>query len=434
MKKKRISAAIAALGLAALSLAYVPMSASAEPEETVTSQSTFTFEKYLVMENDANVPNVSFTFTVAPAAASDISEEEAGKVVPGIAGISFKDTDDVTVASDTTTATVSFETSDGDAAVSQANAIAGKSISFATDDTSDEKFVTKGMALDLSQIPFTEPGIYRYIITETASENVAGVSPDTDNKRILDIYVTNNPNSGATPTLIVQGFVFSYLTGVKSTGFTNQYGTNNLVVAKNVTGNQGSKNKHFKITIQLTNPDGLQISDNDEFTVVGTLEAAPEENSVTSYSATEMAANAVDSLTYGALKDGYSFYLCSGHTVEIKGIPSGLGYTITELPEGYTPSVEYSSTSDSMTGDKTDEGTAISGVGVTESGSETISEYSVSDTYLKSDTTITFKNDRAGTIPTGVIAAVGGALGILAVGAAGVGVGTYCLKKKRSEE
>jgi hypothetical protein len=87
-----------------------------------------------------------------------------------------------------------------------------------------------------------------------------------------------------------------------------------------------------------------------------------------------------------------------------------------------------------MTGDKTDEGTAISGVGVTESGSETISEYSVSDTYLKSDTTITFKNDRAGTIPTGVIAAVGGALGILAVGAAGVGVGTYCLKKKRSEE
>ena len=67
MKNKRIAAIVASLGLAAMTYTAVPMSTNAAEDYTPVSGETYTFEKYLVMENDANVPNVSFDFTVTPA-------------------------------------------------------------------------------------------------------------------------------------------------------------------------------------------------------------------------------------------------------------------------------------------------------------------------------------------------------------------------------
>ena len=424
MKNKKIAAVIASLGLAAMAYTAVPVNAGAVENYTPISGGTYTFEKYLVMENDATVPNVSFSFSVAPAEAS-------GDVKAGPAGIKFKEVtgSDVTVGTeDNKTATVSFSSSDDAKTKTEQDNTESKTISFATsENTEDEKYVFKTLTLDLSGVSFSEPGIYRYIITETNAANVAGIFADQNPQRNLDIYVQNNAESG----LSVQGFVLYYGTNTKSTGFTNLYGTNNLQIAKTVTGNQGSKDKHFKIEVKLTNNDKLEINDADTFQLTGNYEKTPDHQGDTIYSAEDMAANDVTSITYGQLKSGYSFYLCSGHNIELKGIPSGLGYEITEYQEKYTPSVTVSG--DDKTGDKASDGTAIEGTaaaGETSDGNT----YKISDTYLKNDTSIKFSNDKAGILPTGVLMTVAGSAAIVALGIAGVTAGTVYLKKKKSEE
>jgi hypothetical protein len=434
MRTKKFISLVASLGLALLGV--VPMAAGAEGEESETTAAsapakTFTFDKYLVMEKDANVPNVSFSFEVRPATADEISPAEKN-VRPGLDGIKFMEGTDITVddseEAKSKSAAVSFKS--GDTQLTEISASKDDTIDFLTPDKEDEVYACKKLSLDLDGIPFTDPGVYRYIITETAAGNVAGVSPDANATRDLDIYVMRD-TSGASETdsFIVEGFVFYYTSDKvnKSTGFTNQYVTNNLAVAKSVTGNQGSKNKHFKITVKLTNPDGLSISDEDKFDIIGNLEKEPEGNGVTSYTAEEMSKNNVAELSYKQLSEGYSFYLCSGHEFEIKGIPAGLGYEITECQESYSPSVEYSTGSDNMTKDKDGEGEAIEGVKSDET-------FSVSDSYLSGDTSILFKNDLAGTIPTGILNTIAGSLGIVALGIAGIAGGVVLLKKKNAGE
>lgn len=425
MKNKRIAAVVASLGLAAMAYTAVPVNAGAAANYTPITGGTYTFDKYLVMKNDATVPNVSFDFQVE-------SAEASGDVKAGPAGIKFKADAENNVALNTTNdtkATVSFSTADNAKTKSEQNK-GDKTIAFSTtDNTEDEKYISKALTLDLSGVTFSEPGIYRYIITETNAESVAGISADTNPTRNLDIYVQNTSDG----ELSVQGFVLYYGTNTKSTGFTNNYGTNNIQITKNVTGNQGSKDKHFKINVKLTNADNLAINDNDTFLLAGNYEKTPSKTGDTIYEAADMkTANNITTITYGQLKgDGYSFYLCSGHNIEIKGIPSGLGYEITEYQETYTPDITVSG--DTKTGDKTGEGTHIAGE-ANSAESSADKTYTIADTYLKSNAVVTFTNDKAGTLPTGVLMTVAGSAAIAALGIAGVAAGTVYLRKKKSEE
>ena len=436
MKKKRFAVA-AALGILA-SMAALPLNASAEADTyTAVKGSTFNFDKYLVMENEAKVPNVTFDFEVAPASGADLTPDENSpfSLYAGPAGIKFKAvaTQNVSIIdTDVTKARVTFSSEDDTKTTTELNS-GEKTISFMTAvNKEDEKFAEKVLTLDLSDVEFTQPGVYRYIITETAAGAVAGVAPDYDNKRYLDFYVTANTAN----ELSVAGYIFYIDSDNKSTGFTNQYKTDNLMIEKFVTGNQGAKNKHFKINVKLTAPEGMYINDNNVFSVIGSLEKAPEANSATIYSADTMGSadgNNVTELTYAQLKAGHDFYLCSGHNVEIKGIPNGLGYVVTEYQEKYTPSVAYSSGSDNKTGDKDAEGTVIAGV-ATEVSEKKNNTYSVTDTYLSADTNIKFTNELKGDIPTGVLMSVAGGAGLAAVGAAGVLCGYFFKRKKKSEE
>lgn len=423
MKNKRIAAVVASLGLAAMAYTAVPVNAGAAANYTPITGGTYTFDKYLVMKNEATVPNVSFDFQVE-------SAEASGDVKAGPAGIKFKADAENNVALNTTNdtkATVSFSTADNAKTKSEQNK-GDKTIAFSTtDNTEDEKYISKALTLDLSGVTFSEPGIYRYIITETNAESVAGISADTNPTRNLDIYVQNTSDG----ELSVQGFVLYYGTNTKSTGFTNNYGTNNIQITKNVTGNQGSKDKHFKINVKLTNPGGLAINDADTFQLAGNYEKTPAHEGDTIYSTEVMAANNRTSITYDQLKSGYSFYLCSGHNIEIKGIPSGLGYEITEYQETYTPDITVSG--DTKTGDKTGEGTDIAGK-ANSAESSADKTYTIADTYLKSNAVVTFTNDKAGTLPTGVLMTVAGSAAIAALGIAGVAAGTVYLRKKKSEE
>ncbi|MCR4794433.1 MAG: hypothetical protein K5898_04575 [Ruminococcus sp.] len=444
MRLKRIAAPIAALTLITSTAVMVPMSSGAAAY-TAINGGEFSFEKYLVMKNEANVPNVDFGLTVEPIADSEVIDATTSTlaVMKGPSGIKFKSgvadvTPKAATATEPASATVSFKSSD--TTISEENK-GSKSLSFKTTDTTDEKFAEKIIKLDLSEAMFQEPGIYRYKITETASTGVAGVTNDTNNIRYLDVYVKNesagtDAEETTTAKLAVQGY---YLhtdaaapvkgtadSSKKSTGFSNNYTTNDLEFRKVVTGNQGSKDKYFKINVKLSNPDNLAISDSDIFNITGNWDKIPEKNSATKYDTVLMEqANNVSSVTYADLKgEGYSFYIHDGQLIELHGIPSGLGYEITETEEDYSPSVVMNDNGDIKTGDKSDEGTDI----------DTSKKNSVSDSFLKSDAGIIFTNDRAGNIPTGILSTVAGSAGIVAIGLAGILGGAFYLKKKKSEE
>lgn len=439
MRSRKIAASAAALTMIASMAAAAPVNASAY---TAINGGEISFEKYLVMKNEATVPNVTFGFTVEPIDDSEVKEATAATmaVMKGPVGITFKSgvTDVTPDTADATSAIVAFKSTDTTTVEASKGS---KSIVFQTTVTTDEKFAEKTLKLDLSAVSFTEPGIYRYKITETASTGVAGVTNDTINVRYLDVYVKNATTTGTETTsdsLEIQGY---YLhtgddapaagttadSSKKSSGFSNAYTTNDLEFRKVVTGNQGSKDKFFKITVQLTNPDDLSISDSDTFQLSGTWTKEPVKNDATIYSADEMkTANNVTSLTYAQLKgtEGYSFYIHDGELIELHGIPSGLGYTIKEEEEDYAPSVAMNTTGDVKTGDKSGEGTDI----------DISNKNKVSDTFLKSNAGVIFTNDRAGNLPTGVISTVAGSAALVALGIAGVTGGTIYLKKKKSEE
>lgn len=451
MKKRQIIAGLAASVIAASMMTAVTASAASSTAYVPINGEKITFEKYITMENDANVPNIAFDFEAAPIDAVIPATADTLEVQPGPANIKFihESTDSVTVDStDPKKASVAFSNSDPATAESGKGT---KTAKFSTpDELTDEKFAAKTMTLDLSDVEFTEPGVYRYVITEEEATGLAGLMNDPVNVRYLDIYVKDVAGD-----LVIDG---SFLhTGDaapkktvdstdtengKSTGFSNSYETDNLIFSKAVSGNQGSKDKYFKFTVKLTNADGASINAADEFTVSGNWDKAPVTNFGTDYTTAEMtAANATNltyypatatseemyTLTYAQLSAGYDFYLRSGDVIQIKGIPSKLGYVVTESYEDYAPSVDMSAGTDTKTGDSaTADGTAIAGVNDTAAKT-----FSVTDTFLKANARADFTNTREGAVPTGVIVAVA-VPAVLSI-AAFAGVVTIIIKRKKED-
>ncbi len=105
---------------------------------------------------------------------------------------------------------------------------------------------------------FTEPGVYRYVIQETAG-SAPGVTYDTA-ARYLDVLVIADANDA----LSVQGYVLRNSAGAinsdytyddqdKSEGFTNTIEQYDFNFSKEIEGNQGDKNKQFTFTLGITN-------------------------------------------------------------------------------------------------------------------------------------------------------------------------------------
>ncbi|MCR4645853.1 MAG: hypothetical protein K5695_10680 [Oscillospiraceae bacterium] len=435
---RKIAAGAAVLVLAASMAMAAPVSAAAETYAPIYG-TTVTFDKYLVMDNTSNMPNTSFTFTVEPIsrriAANPKLDPPSLAVEKGPNGIKFAAGEGVTTTSSAPRrATATFS---GDTAVTaEKDADPKKTIAFATpDNKTDEKFATVTLTLDLTGVKFTQPGIYRYKITEIPTE-YAGITNDATLDRYLDVYVFDDLDENDNDILVLTGYGLHTGTDApregqkddskKSSGFTNRYDANSLRFEKKVTGNRGSRDKYFKFTVQLTDPDSLPLSDSDVITVSGDWDRHPEQHFGTAYTTEEMASNDVSQLTYGDLKNGYDFYLQDGQTIELSSIHKGLGYVLTEVQEDYTPAAAL--TGDRKTGDNSGEGELITAA--VEAGETCI----VSDTFLKTDTQIRITNDNSGDIPTGVITTVAGSAGIAVIGLAGIAAGVLFLKKKHGED
>ena len=365
------------LAAALLVVAALP-SAFAFTYTPVAGTST-TFDKYLVMDADANVPNATFAFTVAPGTAIAATENRvavlAGIGTPTIANVTFAPTDSTTAGlpSDTDTA------------------------------TAGQKYAKQTVTVSFSGISFPEPGIYRYIVTETATTD-QGVTNDKSATRTLDVYVTDNDGA-----LEVSSYVLHTGTdapaagddkgsagvalGDKSSGYTNTYDTSNLTFSKTVSGNQASRDKYFAFTVTISEA------------VPGTVYTVDlrKADATSGTNAATIAANAgktnVSELTVGEDRTvTQTFYLQHGQEITIKGLAKDTVYSVTENAEDYKPTIPDNA----------------------------------SGTIASADVTAAFTNTRSGVIPTGVLLTVAPFAAIMAVGAVGIIV-MVGKKRKRAE-
>ena len=405
MKKNAVKGSLGAIALA--SVMTMSMGApvfAAEYNTVIGGTATTTFDKYLVMDKQAEVPNASFTYAVTAGKAK--AYDVAGKKFAVLAGV---DADKVTMAGVGTKTANTITYKQGDATLNDANALVKDY------DNATEKYAKKTATLDFSACKFTEPGIYRYIVTESGENQ--GVTNDADATRVVDVYV-NDASDGEGYKLTIAGYVLhsnkddapdvslgenngsagSYA-GTKSQGFTNSYDTSDITIRKEVSGNQASRNKYFEFTVKITDAVPGTVYDVD----LSNADATTQSNAAT-IKDNEGKTNPAK-LTVGP--DGtvtQNFYLAHGQEIKIQGIAKDSTYNVTENAE------DYKSTAAGVT-DYTD---------------------ATNGTVVSTDLKTSYLNTRDGVIPTGVIMTVAPFAAVTLLG--GVGAVTMVMKKRKSSE
>lgn len=377
---KRFTKIMAILMITALIMSIAAITASAEDTYTPVAGTSTQFNKYLVVDEDTNIPAISFDFTVASGTAvpADASAGTpailAGVGSPTIATVTFTDgqTTSTTAPSDLTLA-------------------------------SGKKFAVQTATVDFTGVTFTEPGVYRYVITEQETAGAKAVTYDTQadipgsKVRYLDVYVEDSNNA-----LTVSSYVMHETTDVvpnndadsaaddKSSSYVNEIATKDLEFGKEVTGNQGSKDKYFLFTLNITN---AQASTTYSVDLTG-AEAAPTATDATEYSSMT---NPTSFTTNGDGAATVTFYLKDGQYIKIPGLPEGYGYTLTEDAEDYT---------------------SANGITAAEGKNSTAYSDPVTGSNVSADVKTGFTNTRDGIIPTGVLLTIAPfAIGILLFGA-----------------
>lgn len=372
---------------------------------TIEGTKTTTFDKYLVMDSQANVPNATFTYkvTAGTAKAYDVS----GKKFQVLAGV---DADKITMAGVGKGAEANkivFKQGDG------SDTHDTTKDDYVKDLAAGKKYALKTATLDFSKVQFTEPGVYRYIITEDGTNQA--ITNDADLTRVLDVYV-NDASTETEKKLTIAGYVLhsnendepdvaagesagstgAYV-ATKSQGFTNEYDTSDLTFKKEVAGNQASHDKYFKFTVKITDAVKGTV-----YTVDVT--GADEQSKTNAATITENAGKTnVKTMTVG--EDGtisQDFYLQHGQEIKIQGIAKDTKYDVTENKE------DYKSEAKAVTG-YTD---------------------AVSGTIVSADLKTSYKNTRDGVIPTGVIMTVAPFAAVTLLGAAGM----VTIKMRKKED
>lgn len=392
---------------------------------TIEGTKTTTFDKFLVMDKQANVPNATFTYTVTAGNAKAYSV--ADKKFQVLAGV---DADKITMAGVGGTAeaaaaanTIVFRQGDGSDGAHE-----GKDQYVKDLDTTKQKYAMKTATLDFSAVQFTEPGVYRYIITEDGTNQ--GITNDADLTRVLDVYVNDasaDVDGTFTKKLTIAGYVLhsnvddepdvsagenfgstGAYTDKKSQGFTNSYDTSDLTLRKQVTGNQASRDKYFEFTLNIA-----AAQPNTKYDVVIDDADATSKANAATIDANAGQTNVTSITTDGAGKATQKFYLQHGQQITIQGLAKDTTYTVTENTEDY----------------KSTANTKDTPVVDTKADTEAAP---VDGTIVSTDLTTGFLNTRDGVIPTGVIMAVAPFAVVTILG--GAGVVTMVMKKNKKED
>ena len=430
----------------ALALALMLNGTAVFAENYTAIQGTTTeLTKYMVVEQDAEIPDVEFTFEVsagnAVEATADTVKTWAG-LNPELVKVNGTAKEGVTTftAGETTTA----------------GPLEGVA-------TAEQKYATKTIALDFSGVNYAEPGVYRYLLTETASTNSA-VQMDSKPVRTIDVYVedvngslqvtgyvsyegtvtdaaktsatidlteweTANPEptftDAANPTpeetqahdtweaareaeiarqtaLTPNGAEAST---PKSDKYVNTLDSADLTISKTVTGNQGSKDQYFEFTVTVNNAGANAVMTLD---MTGAETSTITNTATTFAKATMDEANQKDDDAGNEGKAGqqviadasgsatFKVYLHHGQEAVLKGLPKNATYEVEE-----TAAAGYTTTKTGDTG-----------------------------TIADADVTAAFTNNREGVIPTGLAVSIAGGFGLVAL----AGAGLILSNRKKNEE
>lgn len=360
MKLKKIARRLAGALLAGtLMVSMLGMTAFAKTGDVTGGE--VSFKKTLDMTNaqGASVPTVTFTYSItsgtAVPATKDSPEIKAGVGAPTVGTAVYAPVDDANTEV-------------------------------------DETALTKTVGIDFSDVTFTAPGIYRYVITEETTDN-ADITNDKTNERYLDVYVVNGENGGfeiASQALLTDAVSpntsSSYDSAKKSEGFTNAYTTYKLTLDKVVDGTMGYKEEEFEFTINFEGPA------NASFT----------------YGTTKVTLNNEGKGSIGTkLADASELFT-------VTGIPSTVRYTVVEninKTEGYETTATVNGTENVVTPSDT---------------AQTLKEV----TMGKTDNAVVVTNTKNATTPTGVILNI--APYILMVALAGI-LAFFFLRRRKSE-
>ncbi len=455
--KRTLSAAAAALVLAAA----IPLNVGATSAVTSNvpgyvyptytpnaTDGTAYFVKALVLDEEANVPKVEFTYTITPATVTvaPITHQVAtsGKlqVKSGVAGAT------VGKASYTSADTVNKKDAAQTSTVIKTN---GTSPSYVTDTVvglTGKNYVRKEVPVDLTGCTFDEPGVYRYEIEEVVpTTKPAGITYDVKDdgtqgtcKRYLDVYVEDYRDTTETdPTkeykLHITGYVLHTAddtvaadgtnpTG-KNTGFTNKFETHDLTISKTISGNQASRDEYFQFVVTINGEEGsvydIDVTNCDAVTKANGLDSTTHVNKDNSTKQNLSIGTGETSVTA-------SFWLQGRQSVTINGIADGTTYSIVEIGATENPSDTAVVLNN--------EGYSTSGVitegSATSDGSFTNNTRTATDstTGIKADTTVAYTNTKNGTVPTGVLLSYTPAAVVGIIVIAGI---IFLVRKRRAE-
>ena len=446
-EKKRFYGLKTAAVVAAAVMTVAGTAAPAFAATTPVAGTSTTFDKYLVMKKNANVPNATFSYTVS------IPTDDEMKTLPNP-----EDTNGTNLTvrkgigsptASSTTFTAGDKTFDS-AQTARTNTSSVKTTDLKEDQVTlgdNQKYAKQTSTVDFSKVTFSEPGVYRYKVTENNTDE-KGITKDST-PRFLDVYV----ESGDTGTLSIKGYVFHTASETqkkdgtnpagKNKGFTNTYTTQDLTLTKTVTGNQGFRDQYFKFHVNITDLDGgtrLFLTDKDgnkpytsDDTVPYTYNAgtgrrddgqkrfvAAEGNgSFADVSAPDGADADMSGLALTANSSGnasFDVYLKNGESLKINGLTEGAKYTVTETSEDYSASA----TKNNQAIDLTHNGTDHTDATATQT--------------LAGDETVVFTNDREGTLPTGIYHNNRAAFNIMGIAAAGGAIAIVIRKRRKNVE
>lgn len=350
---KRFKKVLAILMATALIMGFAAISAAAATSYTaIGGEATIT--KNLVVESDANIPDITFTYTITRgtpvAATGNTIEILASNTTATIGNAEFTNADTASTSSGT-------PTNNGD---------------------TTKKYASKAVTVTFPDGSFDKPGVYRYVINEVDGGK-PGVTYDTT-ARYLDVFVVADDanvltvdsyvlRSSAT-TIDLDGHYTSE-SDVKSTGYTNTVTQYNFDFSKTISGNQGDKNKRFTFTLSISNaiPGVYPVQANDVTGDPSTITVASDGTVTATYD------------------------LTNGSTLKVLNLNQGAVCTVSEDAQDYTASHII------------DNGSTVSGGN---SGAITLTDANHS---------VAFTNTRNGIIPTGILLTVAPfAIGIMLFG------------------
>lgn len=288
--KKALALALAVLMMASLSVAAFAegeaeltggeVGGYAQADSPTVQNKTLILKKeltaYNLDETQIQAPTISYTYTIAPVEPSFNVTDEASDHATGIGARTVPTKAGITAGVTLTgTAVNTIAWTNTDTLTASATGTANY----------------KDLKIDFSNVVFTGPGIYRYIITETAPNYAAsGVTATTGtHTRYLDVYVKASntfTNGSAASDWDIYGYVCMYdsedvdpdgdttTTGaMKTNGFVSgtndgtvikadSYYTFNVTVSKTVQNDNYAKATHaFPFTVIFTNAGVTQSVD-----------------------------------------------------------------------------------------------------------------------------------------------------------------------------